>query len=246
MGMSGLSVKSDQSPILFVSTPRSGLHFLSMSLESLSLKKTLFCEGYTCTNSFREIVENCPAQNEVLREVCHMKRPIIKNHDFKLDLSLEKYREIFVFRRRDSYSSLISWFELCLKEGFESVIDSKQGFEEFVAKKLLYYVRFNAKYDLCGLDSTSYIYYEDFYHPDFLQGCIKKIYHVLEHELTPFDLIKIRRLQIRPKREPKYFRYYSRDMHAYVNNFIDLGLATENAIGDFNDMFQDKLTQERE
>ena len=106
-----------------------------MNLERLHPKKALFCEGYACVSASIETIEDCPAQEELVRFVCSMKRPIIKNHDFQLDLDVNRYKHIFVFRRRDSYSSLISWFEACINFGWEQVIDTKQGFEQFVAGK---------------------------------------------------------------------------------------------------------------
>ena len=88
---------------------------------------------------------------------------------------------------------------------------------------MIYYSGFNVKYDSLDLDRSSYIYYEDLYDSKFLQGCIHKIYDLVNIRSDKVDVVNAEQLQIHQQREPNSFRYYSKDFHNFVNDFIGTG-----------------------
>ncbi len=204
--------------VVIVSTPRSGLHFLAKNIEYLSPSKEVFCEGYSCVDSNRKAVSNCPSQfSDSMRLSCASGRLIVKNHDFGLDLELSQYKKVLVLRRRDWYSLLASWYLGSLEYGWGGIQNKNVSFESFAIAKMEYLFDFNQKYDKMSGTNVKHLYFEDFQVPDENSVKIINLYRFIFGE-SPKEVRERTRNAIRKQKNVFEFSFFDQGFYEFVDS----------------------------
>jgi hypothetical protein len=203
--------------VMIVSTPRSGLHFLAKNIEYLAPSQAVFCEGYSCVDSNRKVINNCPNQfSNSLRLSCASGRRIVKNHDFGLDLDLSQYKKVLVLRRRNWYALLASWYLGAVKYRWDQLPAEKVSFETFALTKMEYLFDFNQKYDKLNSLRIKHLYFEDFHLPKGKGVEMNKIYEFIFDE-SPKEVRERSRNTLRQQKNIFELPFFRQDFYEYVN-----------------------------
>lgn len=143
--------------VVFVSYPRSGHHALIRILsEVTNLKEGLYCEGYNCKDEWQKKIDCSEKRGSSDGLTCTAGRPIIKSHDFELNLPVEKDIK-YVVQYRDPMLSIVSYYNLQKRKSKN--FDLTQA--EFWSEKYKYWEGFYKKWVLNKNDNIMIVKYDD-------------------------------------------------------------------------------------